>query len=134
VNQSLATNQAPLDQETESVLALKEKELMSRLAVVTYEPELSGTPAVPLEPLLDPTNVEFDDALARVADSYFERQSRPIRMGSTEQEESCESSPSSAISALVGTGVIAAAGYRLVLRPPDDPKLRPSWYSRFPTR
>jgi hypothetical protein len=113
---------------------LEEKELMSRLAVVTYEPELSGPPAVPLEPLLDPRNEEFDDALAQVADCYFERQSRPIRMGSTEQEGSCESSSPSTISTLVGTGAIAAAAYRLVLRPPDDPELRPSWYSRFPTR
>jgi hypothetical protein len=107
---------------------------MSRLAVVTYEPALSGLPAVPLEPLLNPANEGFDEALGQIAGSYFERQSRPIRTGAAEGDESCESRPASAIAALVGTGAIAAGGYRLVLRPPDDPKLRPSWYSRFPTR
>ena len=61
-------------------------------------------------------------ALAQVASSYFERQSRPIRTGAAEQEGSSESSLPSALSTLVGTGAIAAAGYRLVLRPPDDPE------------
>jgi hypothetical protein len=107
---------------------------MSRIADVSYKPELCGSPAMPLSPLLNPANERLDEALAQVAGSYFKRQSRPIRAGSVEQEESSESSPSSAISAVVATGAVAATGYRLVLRPPDDTTLQSAWYSRFPTR
>jgi hypothetical protein len=111
-----------------------ERKPMSRVALVTYEPALSQPPTVPVEPLLDPANEEFDDALEQVAASYFERQTRPIRARAAEQDGSRGPSSPSAISTAIGTGAIAAAGYRFVLQPPDDPKLRPLWYSRFPLR
>ena len=106
---------------------------MSRVCVVTYEPTLSQSPAVPRAPLFNPANEDFDEALAQVAGSLVKRQARPVRARATESAASAESTASSVISPLIGTGAIATAAYRLVLSPPDEPKLRPPWYSRFPT-
>jgi hypothetical protein len=134
VNESEPAGTSAVAFDAQPVFTPKEKEFMSRLNIVTYEPALSQPVSVPLDPSLNTADDDFDDALAEVAESYFERQSRPVRAAAAELEESGESRCASAGSTLLATGAIAAAGYRLILRPPDDPEIRLSWYSRFPTR
>ena len=119
---------------SQTVLAPMEKSPMSRPTFVSYEPVLLQLPALPAEAFVNPAHEEFDAALAQFVAVYLERHNNAIRRASAIQHESRESSSRSAISTVVGTGAIAAAAYRFVLQPPDDPKLRPSWYSRFPTR
>jgi hypothetical protein len=150
-NQSLTSDQKrsnhsamPDDRETlgssdrnvnsQLVLARTERNPMSSPAVVSYEPVLSQLPTLPVEPFFNPANEEFDEALAQFVAVYVERHKSPIRTTSAIQDESRESSLRSAISTVIGTGAVAAAAYRFVLQPPDDPKLRASWYSRFPLR
>jgi hypothetical protein len=104
---------------------------MTRPAVVSYEPTLVQTPLAsgPAVPFF--ANDEFDIALREVATSSKMRPRQRTRMfgsigGNTPEADS-------GISRVATAGIVAADGYRLVLRSPDDPKSRPSWYSRFPS-
>ena len=105
---------------------------MSAPAVMTDEPKSVQMPAVPVPPLHNPAMDDFDRALEQLAGSLMAGPVKPFRTRAADQEETPEASPASSFSAMVGTAAIAAAGYRFVLRPPDDPKLRPWWYARFP--
>ncbi len=102
---------------------------MTRPTVVIYEPTLSRTSAVPVQSLLRPGGDDFDNALGQMADSI---RATLVGQSATACEAQQEPSPPSAASILIGAGVIAAGGYRSVLRAPDEPKLQPSWYARFP--
>jgi hypothetical protein len=110
-------------------LTLEEIDPMAELTEVSYEPVLSDESAELQKPLFGFVDEDFDDALAQVAASAGRRSGRrPIG-----PNQSSQSPTLGALSALAGTGAIAAIGYRLVLRAPDDPNRQPSWYSRFPT-
>jgi hypothetical protein len=122
-------------QDAHPVLTLLEINPMTRDFVVTYEPALTEPSAAPPEPLPDRATEEFDEALAQVAGTRVARRARLVgRRAGEEQRPLGDTRSPSVVSALAATGAIAAAAYRLVLGPPDDSKLRPSWYSRFPTR
>jgi hypothetical protein len=112
--------------------SFKEQNPMTRPAFVTYEPMLAQAPAFPVQALLSLANDEFDDALEQVAASVLTSRVKPARTHVAAPEEKPAVSAPSAASTLIAAGAIAGAGYRLVLQPPDDPKARPSWYSRFP--
>ena len=102
---------------------------MAELTEVSYEPVLADESAELQKPLFGFVDEDFDDALAQVAASAGRRSGRrPIG-----PNQSSQSPTLGALSALAGTGAIAAIGYRLVLGAPDDPNRQPSWYSRFPT-
>jgi hypothetical protein len=104
---------------------------MSKLTNVSYEPVLSDEFTVLLAPLRTSIqNVQFDEALADVAASRFRRTVRKFRASGAESTRSEEPNQPSPLSAAVGTGSIA--GYRLLLRSPDEPENQPAWYSRFP--
>jgi hypothetical protein len=111
----------------------KEKDPMTRPAVVTYEPAFAQPLPVPFLALLSPADDEFDRALEQVASSQKTRRGKPVGPRDRDQEDKPQASAPSVVSTLIGAGALAGAGYRLVLRAPDDPKSRPAWYSRFPT-
>jgi hypothetical protein len=127
-----------LDRSSKTVLdvhpvsSLKESDSMTRPTVVTYEPTLPQLPAVTPQPLLNPANDDFDVALEHVAASLSPRRGKPTRHREADRESQRESSENSLDSTLIGTGAIAAAAHRFVLRPPDDLKHRSAWCSRFP--
>ncbi len=106
---------------------------MTRRTIVTYEPALSKTPALPRQPLLSFANDDFDEALEHVAVSLRTRRDKPGRRELTDNEpKRGPRSNDSPAATSTGIGTIAAAGYRFVLRPPDDLRLRSEWFSRFP--
>ncbi len=104
---------------------------MARPILVTYEPLLAQER--PTHALLNPATDEFDDALQELASSVLSKRAPRGRPGATDVKEKPQARSHSAIPALVATGAIAATGYQFVLRAPEDPKLRPWWYARFPT-
>jgi hypothetical protein len=120
------------DWNAHSGLTLEEIDSMAKLTEVSYEPVLSDESAELEKSLFGSVNEEFDEALSQVAAIAGRRSGRrPIGAPSAPNQSGQSPAPGT-ISALVGTGAIAATGYRLVLRAPDDPNRQPSWYSQFP--
>ena len=105
---------------------------MAELTEVSYEPVLSDESAELPKPQVGSVNEDFDEALAQVAVSAGRRSGRRPARTPIGPDQSGQSPAPEGFSALVGMGAIAATGYRLVLRTPDDPNRQPSWYSRFP--
>jgi hypothetical protein len=103
---------------------------MRRPAFVTYEP--SVVEAFPPQLFADLASDEFDEALAHVAASDTTKRDGPGRAQARAHDQKPRATPDSTAPAVVAAGAIATAGYRFVLNPPDDSRLRPWWYARFP--
>jgi subtilase family serine protease len=98
-------------------------------------PEASGEPPVgaPVQPPQVPAAGDASKPLDRVGEGAMGRVRDQSRGRAESEDESDEANPGTAFSALVGSGALAAFGYRFVVRSSNGEKQKNWWSARFPT-